>query len=1304
MKKRILFSFIMLFGIFIGYSNVDAQTWTVYISGHDSIEVEDGTAITLPEDDDGYDDPGGYADTYYWLHQNFDNNLIVRRKIEYTESVFVGWRIAKPYSSNYTEYAPGEQYVVTRNTDISGNYKLLTAPDNVDPNYIFPQIPGYTFIGWFTKPKGGQKVDLQAIGMDDPYKLYNNNFYAHWVKTDPLTDIVIVNWDGEILVYPKGETVDLDREKKKTYDEEYGTIYINRRGNSTYDNSLEMEELKVRKKSTRNKYLINGVEHQATGSYTFNQDTTIESKYTIEYIYPDVPEYDYNGFIGIYDNNTGSGGTKITTFENAIKFKGGSQVYYARYSTVNVYQDGVLRTNTVPRENYSLFSRTPKDTNMWFNLNYDVPGGGSEWATKSKYKFFYREEIDYYMINGEKYLNSDVITITEDTYMTSHYAPLGKVHCLTYDYFSSRDNYDIGKMREDSGHTYYLEGWYTAQNGGGTKIDFEGPYIEPSILDQSASDQNVGQTVYANWVEVPATVNVTIDDGEPYTQAIGANTLIPAEKEINTTKPDDSYNITFDYQDGTTPNLVKTINRSYTLDHYTVDGQGTYQRNDLYTFYKDVSIKSNYSINYTRPEFPTVSDPTFMGWYTKPNGGSSHSNYNNLTEETTLYARYYTGTVNVRYDGVDLKVPVGYSLLLEEKAKESEELTLNLHYGGDYPDKPVHFTKTYTQGYYQIKSGSNTSYIAPGTVIIINRNTDINTQYESEVTNDFVGYDNDDFDQGMIVANYDWQDNRSDDDIVDTRATYLSLEGWYLGFGDVECEGRGCYAEYENESYDWYDYFYPENLTYYFEEQYDGITLYPDYVTVSSFDIELWDPIDDTLYTQDTLYPGDRYCLDEDGYSKQGYIFGGWYTDTNWSRKVEGCFYPYEATARYYARWIEDTRENTDQTLIALPDGTTEIVPKGSTYELPVNNTILADKNISQVTFDYEDGVTSPTSDYVKERYTPNGWMIKKDDDSYWLFAEDGEEITCNADIIIISSNVEVEKISPDFPTPTNGAYTFKGWYNHLEEGGIRYTSYTKELDRTFHAKWELEKPTDLDVDDDELTLFAGDTHQIEVTFTPDGTTDDLVYSDYDNTIISVSDEGLITAIAPGETTIKVALESNSEVYKEISVTILGNELTSEELTIKERTLDGNEYRIIVGEEPNTPLEDFLAKLDNERANLKAFNKDGEEIENITDETYVSTGMVVKLVINDNVVDEAIVIVRGDINEDGLVDAQDKARLKNHLLGKDGFIIDDYRAFACDLVEDEEAVTIETIVDAQDNARLANYLLGKPNSDLNPHE
>ena len=93
--------------------------------------------------------------------------------------------------------------------------------------------------------------------------------------------------------------------------------------------------------------------------------------------------------------------------------------------------------------------------------------------------------------------------------------------------------------------------------------------------------------------------------------------------------------------------------------------------------------------------------------------------------------------------------------------------------------------------------------------------------------------------------------------------------------------------------------------------------------------------------------------------------------------------------------------------------------------------------------------------------------------------------------------------------------------------------------------------------------------------------------------------------------------------------------------------------------------------------------------------------MVVKLVINGNVVDEAIVIVRGDINEDGLVDAQDKAKLKNHLLGKEGFIIDDYKAFAADLVENEEATTIEAIVNAEDNARLANYLLGKPDSHLN---
>ena len=77
--------------------------------------------------------------------------------------------------------------------------------------------------------------------------------------------------------------------------------------------------------------------------------------------------------------------------------------------------------------------------------------------------------------------------------------------------------------------------------------------------------------------------------------------------------------------------------------------------------------------------------------------------------------------------------------------------------------------------------------------------------------------------------------------------------------------------------------------------------------------------------------------------------------------------------------------------------------------------------------------------------------------------------------------------------------------------------------------------------------------------------------------------------------------------------------------------------------------------------------------------------------------DEAIVIIRGDIDEDGLVEPADNLLLKDHLLKKS--YITGYRLYAAD-VDEEEGVLIENAIKPSDNNKLMNYLL-KKSSTLN---
>ena len=76
--------------------------------------------------------------------------------------------------------------------------------------------------------------------------------------------------------------------------------------------------------------------------------------------------------------------------------------------------------------------------------------------------------------------------------------------------------------------------------------------------------------------------------------------------------------------------------------------------------------------------------------------------------------------------------------------------------------------------------------------------------------------------------------------------------------------------------------------------------------------------------------------------------------------------------------------------------------------------------------------------------------------------------------------------------------------------------------------------------------------------------------------------------------------------------------------------------------------------------------------------------MKIKLAYNDHTYDEAPVIVKGDINEDGLINVTDQAMLIGHVIGKE--TIDDYRIYAMDLDDNEE-------INVTDQVELISYII-----------
>lgn len=69
-----------------------------------------------------------------------------------------------------------------------------------------------------------------------------------------------------------------------------------------------------------------------------------------------------------------------------------------------------------------------------------------------------------------------------------------------------------------------------------------------------------------------------------------------------------------------------------------------------------------------------------------------------------------------------------------------------------------------------------------------------------------------------------------------------------------------------------------------------------------------------------------------------------------------------------------------------------------------------------------------------------------------------------------------------------------------------------------------------------EVTLTAGETFQIELTFTPaEATIDEAIYESSDVAVAMVDKNGLVTAVADGECTIKIVSKSN-KIERELRV------------------------------------------------------------------------------------------------------------------------------------------------------------------------
>lgn len=190
-----------------------------------------------------------------------------------------------------------------------------------------------------------------------------------------------------------------------------------------------------------------------------------------------------------------------------------------------------------------------------------------------------------------------------------------------------------------------------------------------------------------------------------------------------------------------------------------------------------------------------------------------------------------------------------------------------------------------------------------------------------------------------------------------------------------------------------------------------------------------------------------------------------------------------------------------------------------------------------------------------------------------------------------------------------------------------------------------------LEIDPDHLNLNLGETHQLGLIIGPvDATNTDVIWSSSNEDIVSIDpNTGEVTGHAIGSVTITVCSVQNPNICTTSVVEVLNLKLESEVLEIV-RDGDANfelspEY--VIGAGLMETLNDFKDKFINENSTLKIYDELDNELTDISG--FVGSGFSIKLVVNDTVYDELVIIVRGDSNGDGYVTGFDVGELKGYL-------------------------------------------------------
>lgn len=251
------------------------------------------------------------------------------------------------------------------------------------------------------------------------------------------------------------------------------------------------------------------------------------------------------------------------------------------------------------------------------------------------------------------------------------------------------------------------------------------------------------------------------------------------------------------------------------------------------------------------------------------------------------------------------------------------------------------------------------------------------------------------------------------------------------------------------------------------------------------------------------------------------------------------------------------------------------------------------------------------------------------------------------------------------------------------EDGSTK--NYTINVEREQELITTLD---DIEVTGGKLTpVFKSDITDYIVYVSDGATTVDLKPITTDNSSnlkISVNDspykeiESISIKDFEKENTVKIKVQNSNDttIY---TVVVLKQSLEKITSNIYGHTIEDGMIKTV---KIDTSSNAFKDQLDNDNEKLKIYKSDGK-----TEYTgdKIATGMIVKLFINDVVVDQKVIVVKGDTDGNGMINALDALKVVNH-------IIETEKLTGCYLIAAE--TTNDDSINALDALKIVNHIIG----------